>query len=102
MNKYMLFGVLMGWLIIATFIITSARNYLDNDDFDINNPIGDISSDGEGRVEQSYSMIGTFFSAITFQVVGLPNIVAMIMFQVPVFIMMYMLIEVLIHLVPFT
>ena len=98
MSKYALFGVLMAWLLMATYIVDSFSAYTGDDSFSVENPINDISTEGDNDSQKISSMVSTFFSAMTLQVTGLPNILALIMFTVPSFILMFMTLEITIKI----
>lgn len=98
MNKYALFGFIMAWLLMATFIVDSFGAYLGNDDISITNPIDDFTDEGDNDTQKMRSMVSTFFSALTLQVVGLPNILAILMFGVPSFILMFMTLDITIKI----
>lgn len=98
MSKYALFGLIMAWLLMATFIIDSFGVYLGDDTISVVNPINDLSTEGDNDTQKISSMVETFFSALTLQVVGLPNILAILMFGVPSFILMFMILEITIKI----
>ena len=93
MSKYALFGFIMAWLLMATFIVDSFGAYLGDDSISVENPINEISTEGDNDTQKLSSMVNTFFSALTLQVTGLPDILAIIMFGVPSFILMFMTLE---------
>ena len=95
MNKYALFGALMCWLLLATYIVDMADSYLANDDFNVENRVLEVSGDGETELEQMKSLGSTLLSAIFFNVTGLPAIVSLICFTVPSFIFSFMAIDML-------
>ena len=93
MSKYALFGFIMAWLLMATFIVDSFGVYLGDASISVENPINEISTEGDNDAQKLSSMVNTFFSALTLQVTGLPDILAIIMFGVPSFILMFMTLE---------
>ena len=97
MSKYVLFGIIMAWLLFATFLVNAFDVYLDNDDFGVENPIDDVAVDGDdGTIDSARGFLKTFTSAVSFQVTGLPAIVSLFLFTIPTFILAYMTLELLI------
>lgn len=101
MSKPALFGLLFFWLIIITFVVNSVVAYDDSSNLAINNPmISATASADDSVVEQSTSLMSTYWNALTFSIVGLPSIFNLF-FQVPTAIIAYMLIEFVIDIIPF-
>lgn len=98
MSKYGLFGLIMLWLLFATYLVNAFEVYMDDETFSITNPIGDIEADGETDVGTVKNMGLTFINAVTFQVDGLPVIFAVIFFTAPSFVLAYMTLEILIKM----
>jgi len=98
MGKYSLFGLVMLWLLFATYLVNAFDVYLDDDTFSVDNPIGEIVTDADTEVGTIKSMGLTFINAISFNVNGLPFIFAFIFFTVPTFIIAYMTLELLIKM----
>jgi len=96
MSKYALFGFIIAWLLLATFIVNSFEAYLGDGEFSIDNPIVDVATDGDDNEQSAKTMLATFVSAVSFQMNGLPVIFALVLFTVPTFILMFLSIELLI------
>lgn len=101
MNKFALFGLIIAWLLIATYFINVLENY-QSGIFSVDNPVQEIDIGGTGFLSQITGMIKTFFNIFLFQIEGLPVIVVVICFQVPAFIVLYMVIDVVKDVIPFT
>ena len=93
MSKYALFGCIIAWLLMATFIVDSFGSYLGTDEFTVENPIGEISGEGDSNTKIAKSMVSTFLDAMTLQVSGLPNIIAVLFFTIPSFILGFITLE---------
>lgn len=98
MGKYGVFGLLMLWLIFATFLVNSAEAYLQDGSFTVDNGITQVDTTGDSDLDQIRNMGETFISAIGFQVVGLPAIISLIFFTIPTLILAYMSLDMLIAL----
>jgi len=98
MNKYGLFGIIMLWLLFATYLVNAFEVYMEDGTFSVENPIGEIDSDAETEVGTVKSMGVTFINAVQFKIIGLPFIFALIFFTIPTFILAYMSIEILIKI----
>lgn len=96
MNKYVLFGLIIGWLLFATFVVDAFDAYLDTDEFGVINPIDQIETDGSNEASSVRGFIRTFTSALTLQITGLPAIVSLILFGVPTFILAFMTLDLMI------
>ena len=99
MNKYILFGLLMLWLLFATYLVNAFDSYLDDDTFGVDNPIGDIGDEGDNNFETANNFARTLINAIFFQVNGLPFVVSLIFFTTPSFILAFMTLDMLIALI---
>ena len=98
MGKYQLFGLLMIWLIFATYLVNTFDTYLGDDTFSVDNPINEIDTTGESDFDNVKGMANTFLSAISFQINGLPFIVSLLFFTIPTMIFAFMSIDILIAL----
>lgn len=98
MSKYSLFGLIMLWLLFATYLVNAFDVYMDDGTFSIDNPIGEVITDADTEVGTVKSMGLTFINAVSFQVNGLPMIVSLLAFTVPTMILAYMTIEILIKI----
>lgn len=96
--KYKIFGILILWLFISTFLVNAFEDYLGNDTFGVENPVVEINADEEGALAQAQSMVVTFVALISFNVTGLPAIFSLIFFTVPAFIIGFMTLEILISI----
>ena len=98
MSKYGLFGVIMLWLLFATYLVNAFDVYMGDDTFSVENPIGEIDTDADTEVGTVKSMGVTFINAVSFNVVGLPFIFSLLFFTIPSFILAFMSIEILIKI----
>lgn len=98
MTKHSLFGLIMLWLIFATFLVNAFEVYLADGTFSVDNPIGEVVTDADTEVGTIKSMGLTFINAISFRVNGLPMIASLLFFTVPTMIIAYMTLELLIKM----
>lgn len=96
MNKYVLFMVMSLFLIFITIVadsisITSTTDLLDN-----------IPSNGDDSIGSIFSFMGTFFKILTFQLSGIPVFFNIFVFIPLTFGVIYMLIDIIKDLIPFT
>ena len=98
MSKYGLFGVIMLWLLFATYLVNAFEVYMGDNTFSVENPIGEIDTDADTEVGTVKSMGVTFINAVSFNVVGLPFIFSLLFFTIPSFILAFMSIEILIKI----
>jgi len=95
-NKYVLFMVMTLFLIFITFIadsisVSSTTDLLDN-----------IPSDGDASVGAIFRLMGTFFKILTFQLTGIPIVFNIFVFIPLTFGVIFMLIDIIKDLIPFT
>jgi hypothetical protein len=95
-NKYVLFMVMTLFLIFMTFIadsisVSSTTDLLDN-----------IPSDGDDSVGSIFRLMGTFFKILTFQLTGIPVVFNIFVFIPLTFGVIFMLIDIIKDLIPFT
>lgn len=96
MNKYVLMGLIFLYLMIITLL---ADSLLISTSGDI---IGGINAPSTaGGTSGILDLLGTFWKMISFQI-DLPNIVLIIFVYPPVLIVVFMIIDVLKDLIPFT
>lgn len=100
MSKYALFGVIILWLLLATYLVEVFGLY--EAGLTVTGGVDVIDSGAEGLLAQITGMLTIFWDVFTFQVVGLPDIVVVIFFTAPAIVIMYMLIDVLKDMIPFT
>jgi len=98
MSKYSLFGLIMLWLLFATYLVSSFDAYLGDGSFSVDNPIGEIDTDADTEVGTVKSMGLTFINAVSFNVNGLPFIFSLFFFTIPTFILAYMTLEIFIKM----
>lgn len=98
MSKYGLFGLIMLWLLFATYLVNAFDVYMDDGTFSVDNPIGAIDTDADTEVGTVKSMGLTFINAVSFNITGLPFIFSLLFFTVPTFILAYMTIEIFIKM----
>ena len=98
MSKYSIFGLIMLWLLFATYLVDAFDVYMADGTFSVDNPIGEVITDADTEVGTVKSMGLTFINAVSFQVNGLPLIVSLIAFTVPTMILAYMTLEILIKI----
>lgn len=102
MNKYVLFGLLMAWLLIATYLVNSFEVYLNAGDFVVTGGITAPASLTGGFFAQAGQMWDTFVTLLVFNIEGIPLLITVLFFKVPAFIFIYMLIDIVVNLIPFT
>lgn len=98
MSKYSIFGLIMLWLLFATFLVNSFDAYLGDASFGVENPIGEVDTDADTEIGTVKSMSLTFINAVSFRVTGLPFIFALIFFTVPTFVLAFMTLEIFIKM----
>lgn len=86
----------MLWLIFATYLVNSFETYLEDGSFSVDNPVHEVDDSGDSNLDKIKSMSNTFINAISFRVVGLPDIISLLFFTVPTLIFAYMSIDILI------
>lgn len=96
MNKYVLFMVMTLFLIFITIVadsisITTTTDLLDN-----------IPSDGDATVGSLFRFMETFFKILTFQLSGIPIFFNIFVFLPLTFGVIYMLLDIIKDLIPFT
>lgn len=100
MNKYMSFGLIILWLLLATYLVEVFGLY--DQGVTVSGAIDSIDASDQGFLAQISGMLKVFWDIFTFQVTGLPAIIVVIFFTAPAFVIMYMLMDVIKDLVPFT
>ena len=98
MSKYTVFGLIMLWLLFATFLVNAFDEYTADGSFSVNNPIGEVDTDADTEVGTIKSMSLTFINAVSFNIVGLPFIFSLIFFTIPTFMLAYMTLEIFIKM----
>lgn len=87
MSKASLFGLLFGWLVTITYITNAIVEYSPTTDIGVNNPVN-LFDDNAVTV---WDLLGTFWSALTFSIDGLP-VIMNLFFWIPTAIIGYMII----------
>ena len=98
MGKYGLFGIIMLWLLFATYLVNAFDVYMGDATFSVDNPIGEVVTEADTDIGTIESMGLTFINAVSFKVNGLPMIVSLLAFTVPTMMLSYMAIEILIKI----
>ena len=97
MNKYTLFGVLLFFLIIVTYIVDVTQTYT------VTGGITErFASADEVSITSVGSMVKTFFNLMFFQVEGLPVIINLIIFHPIAGVFFFMGLDIIKDLIPFT
>lgn len=100
MSKYSLFGVIVLWLLLATYLVDVFGLY--EAGVTVTGGVDVIDSGAEGFLAQIMGLLKMFWDIFSFKVVGLPPIVVVIFFTAPAFVVAFMLIDIIKDLVPFT
>jgi len=100
MNKYITFGILVLFILFMTYVVDFASNY--ENTLDSVNPIEELPGEGSPTSGSVISLITTFWKIATFQVEGLPALFTVLIFYPCNLIVLYMIIDILKDLVPFT
>ena len=101
MNKYAFFGLIVLWLVLATFIIAAVNNF-GTSGLSVTGEIAQSSAGTGGYLSQLGGLLSVFWSIFTLQVAGLPAILVIIFFDIPVIIVGFMIMDVIKYLIPFT
>ena len=96
MNKYVLFMVMILFLLFLTFVANSLSLSASE------NLINGIPSDASVSIESIGRLFGTFFKILTFQLEGVPIYFNIFIFAPLTFGVIYMLIDIIKDLIPFT
>ena len=97
MNKYMTLAVIIMILLFATYMVDVTDVYTTT------STVGTVLSAPENTdVVTIFSMASTFFSILTFQIDGLPAIINILFFYPLSGAVLYMIIDVVKDLIPFT
>ena len=96
MNKYVLFMVMVLFLLFMTFVadslaLTTSVNIGDN-----------IPTGADDSIAGVFRLMGTFFKILTFQLNGIPVVFNIFVFYPLTFGVIYMLIDIIKDLIPFT
>ena len=102
MNKYALFGLLILWLLVATYLIAIFNSYDPTTGVTVVGGINAVAPGDGGFLSQIGNLLLVFWSIFSLQISGFPVIVIIILFDVPVFIVVYMFIDIIKDLIPFT
>lgn len=101
MNKYVLFMLLVGWLLVATYFVTAFEVY-NAGNFVVDGAVQTIAA-GEGDfLTIASEMFGTFLTLLFFNIEGIPFIVNIIFFKLTGFGFLYMAVDIIKDLIPFT
>jgi len=90
MSKAGLFGVLVLWLVVVTYIVNAFVVFDPSTDLAVFNPVEVFEQDDGGVLSQSASLLSVFWKALTFRIEGLP-VLFNLFFQVPTTIIGYMI-----------
>ena len=97
MNKYVLLMVMFSFLIVVTLVANDIVMTTNS----VNVLSGAVSDTGTTSTS-IFNMIGMFFKIITFQVDGIPVIINIIVFYPLTFGIIYIIVDILKDLIPFT
>jgi len=101
MNKYAFFGLIVLWLILATYIIAAVNNF-DASGMVVSGAINSGDVVAGGFLSQINGLLNIFWSIFSLQVTGMPDIIIIIFFDIPVIIVGYMIIDIIKDLIPLT
>ena len=96
MNKYMTLMVLVSLLILITVVANSISIGVSSD---ITTGIG---TEGGASISGVLGLLSTFWKLLTFQLVGIPPIFNLLVFMPITFVVLYMIIDVIKDIIPFT
>jgi hypothetical protein len=96
MNKFATLMVLILYLVLITIVAGSVSMTTTTD------IIGGISVNEEASILSVFGFLGTFFRILTFQITELPILVYVIFIYPPVIGILYMIIDVVKDIIPFT
>lgn len=99
--KFKIFMSIVLWLLLATYFVGVMESY-DAGNFGVSNPVGSIDEGSGNVLSQIWAMLKTFKGILFFEIDGLPAVFVILAFQVPTFGLLYMVIDVIKDLVPFT
>lgn len=93
MNRAQLFGLLMLWLLLITFILNSFIEYNSELGLTISGNIDTFSgSTDDSNWTNTISLMRTFWGALTFSIQGLP-VIFNLLFQIPTFMIGFMTLQ---------
>lgn len=101
MNKFSFFMLIVLYLLVVTYFINTMQIY-GIGAFSVDGAVTSFAVPDTGFLGQATSMTGTFLQILTFKVTGLPEIIVIIFFIAPVFGLLYIVLDFLKDLVPFT
>jgi len=96
MNKYMFLMVLVVYLVMMTFVAGSLSMITSTD------VIGTIGGNTDATALDIFGFLGTFFKILTFQIEGLPALVTIIGFYPVSLAVLYMIMDIVKDIIPFT
>jgi len=96
MNKFMTLMILILYLVLITIVAGSVAMTTTTD------VIGGIPVNQEASILNVFGFLGTFFRILTFQITELPMLVYVIFIYPPVIGILYMIIDVVKDIIPFT
>jgi hypothetical protein len=102
-SKYTLFALLIGWLVLVTYFANVLGSY-ELGSVQVTGGAGVIEV-GEGDfLERIMSMLRTFWSLLTFDVnaTGFPTLPSILFFHLPLYVFVFMIIDIIKDLIPFT
>lgn len=101
MSKFSLFAVIIAWFIIASYFISIISVY--DESMLVINPVGSFTvAESGGAGKRLWAMLTTFYKLITFKVEGVPILFGVVAFQIPTGVLIYMIIDVIKNIIPFT
>jgi hypothetical protein len=96
MNKYGFFGLLVLFLLLMTYTASSIEA---TSTVDLASEIPTSSND---TIRGIFKLMGVFFRMLTFQIDGIPVLFGLFVFLPVTFIVIYMLVDIIKDLIPFT
>ena len=95
-SKYALYGGLVFWLILVTIIVENTGVYT------VSNGIDSAITQGGFTVETMLNFGKTFIQIAFFGIEGFPSVLWLVIFQAPVMVVVFMTLDMLVHITPFT
>ena len=97
MNKYLLFGMLVFLLVLATYMVDVTDTYSVTQNINTTLDVGE-----DATIVSVFSMLSTFIKILTFQIEGFPAILNLLFFYPISAIVLYMTADIIKDIIPFT
>lgn len=101
MSKYMLLGILFGFLSLTSLIVQAVETY-ESGVYTASQVGLPTVNENASEVKIAFQSLGALFRLLTFQVGGIPDVMTILIFWPITIIVIYMLLDIIKDLVPFT